>query len=31
MDLTTEQLIEWGVNTFELKQVPQVAEIQISQ
>jgi glutamyl-Q tRNA(Asp) synthetase len=30
-DLTTEQLVEWGVNTFELKQVPKVAEIQISQ
>ncbi|MBH0057784.1 tRNA glutamyl-Q(34) synthetase GluQRS [Pseudoalteromonas sp. SWXJZ94C] len=31
MDLNIEQLMAWGVNKFNLKQVPHVPEIQISQ
>ncbi|MBB1385378.1 tRNA glutamyl-Q(34) synthetase GluQRS [Pseudoalteromonas sp. SG45-5] len=31
MDLSIEQLMAWGVDTFSLKQVPRVPEIQISQ
>jgi glutamyl-Q tRNA(Asp) synthetase len=31
MDLTTEQLVAWGVSNFSLNRVPRVAEMQISE